>query len=46
MFIDLREREREREEETGKHHLVASHRHPNWGLNLQPFGVQDNGPTN
>ena len=52
-----RERERERER-WEKHWLVASHTHPNQGstlsigmcpdqgLNLQPFGVQDDTPTN
>ena len=25
-----------------KHRLVASCTHPNWGPNLQPFGLQDN----
>ena len=54
MFIDLRERERERE----RHQLVATCKHPNWEsnppldsfpdweLNLQPFGVWDDAPTN
>ena len=43
MFVDCRDRGRERERDVGvgeKHQLVASRKHPDWGWNLQPFGVQ------
>ena len=40
MFIDLRESEKKRKASVReKHLLVASHTHPNWGLNLQPKHV-------
>ena len=29
-----------------KHWSVASCTHPDWGSNLQPFGVRDNAPDN
>ena len=41
----LREREEGKRRETGQDQLVASHMHPNWGSNLQPFGVWDSAPT-
>ena len=50
MFLLILETEEGKEKETsivrGKHQLVASHTCPNWGSNLQSFGVQDNAPTN
>ena len=44
-----RERERERQRNIDvreKHQSVASRTHPNWGLNPQRFGAQDDAPTN
>ena len=42
-----RERERERNIDVReKHQSVASRTHPNWGLNPQRFGAQDDAPTN
>ena len=58
MFIDFggeggREGEGQREGEGGgerekreKHRRVASRMCPDQGLNLQPFGVRDDAPTN
>ena len=43
-FIDFRERVGEREKESKQ--SVASQMHPEQGSNPQPFGVQDDAPTN
>ena len=42
-----REEERERKKKScEKHQCVASHKCPNWGLNLQTSAVLDDAPTN
>ena len=43
-FIDSRERGRERDRQ--KHPSVASYKHPDQESNPQPFGAQDDAPTN
>ena len=55
MLVEFRERRREGEREGEKHQLVASHMCPkqgynlgicpDWELNLQSFGLQDDTPT-
>ena len=44
MFIDWGTGRRERENK--KHRWVVSHMQPDWGSNPQPFGAQDDTPTN
>ena len=51
MFLLILERkgegvERGRERKREKHLSVVSHKHPDWGLNPQPFGLWDNALTN
>ena len=41
-----RKKEREREIERERHQPAASHMCPDWELNLQPFHVQEDTPTN
>lgn len=48
LFLEKEGKEREKRNiyVKEKHGLIASETGPHWGLNLKPFGVQNNAITN